>query len=373
MHGLGPELAHCDTMPGHVCMLGWPIRCAHILAEPYHLLSHACAHILMLSIRAGLGGAVAPHTGQVDHIVIHLSAGSKGQAQAPPEEQRTDAVPLPWALPNTSADGRTAPDHISRAGPSQSEAQLDQSFIDSRPDEGSTATASSLSAQQLASGRELVHGNSQNEFAHDGLCDETSNLELTAESHHMRAEPTASLPGQKSLGSISNGVETGAPQQHHSADTDPSCPADSNSSNMSRGPLEDGELSQGHPPEAHQDGVLEWIDSLLGALFSYPATAQHLLITLVLPMANSNSGMSNSCSILTQKSAHCANKMSTKQHDGITPAAQTPKGETAEPARLDWVQRLRPKQSFQVVGGSDVAVADLEPSRFIQCLPGVVR
>ena len=39
----------------------------------------------------------------------------------------------------------------------------------------------------------------------------------------------------------------------------------------------------------------------------------------------------------------------------------------------DWVQRLRPKQSFQIVGGQEVAVADLEPARLIQCLPGVIR
>ncbi|KAK9841316.1 hypothetical protein WJX74_003746 [Apatococcus lobatus] len=103
--------------------------------------------------------------------------------------------------------------------------------------------------------------------------------------------------------------------------------------------------AQQHMTLAAQHGALVWVDGLLGALDNYPAVSKHLLISLVI-----RSG-----------------------HNQLVPGPPVLAVDAAEGRDKLWMSKMRPTQSFQIVDGREVDVGDLQPARFIQCLPHVVR
>lgn len=104
--------------------------------------------------------------------------------------------------------------------------------------------------------------------------------------------------------------------------------------------------AQEQPVDISHTDAMEWVNSLLGALQSFPAATKHLLISLVMKPAPDQSAQA--CDAQAAASSAAGHGTS-------------------------WLSQLRPTQSFQVVDGHEVAAADLQPARLIQCLPHVIR
>lgn len=122
--------------------------------------------------------------------------------------------------------------------------------------------------------------------------------------------------------------------------------------------------------------MLGWLDALLGALYSHPAAAKHLLISLVLQPAATGPPASSSESPSQALPARPRQQQQQPSRQGEqSPVAADTEAVASDLGQSgsDWIAALRPKQSFQIVDGQELDVAGLEPARLIQCLPGVVR
>ena len=292
----------------------------------------------MCGMCTGLEGAVAPHSGQLDHMVLHVSAESewKSSVQVSSSEQtgEGDAAPIELVAQHPESDQHTA-DQTSSTGVSWPESHWDRS---SNSENEAAPPASSPSSQQLLLANTSASDMLPLEAQIDCASDKTFELIVAA------------LPGPKRSADAAHPASAHAALPHST------------------------ELLHDHA--ASQAGrALSWVDALLGALSTYPATAKHLLISLVLQprSAGAQDAADGRDSLQPDHTMPRMHSPSHEQPENSSEATMLQQRMPGQQALPDWVQRLRPKQSFQSVRGQEMAVADLEPARLIQCLPGIIR